>query len=239
MRRANILTTIALVGACAPMHVGEPCQAGHCVQGAECAAVQRDLDRCVALCDDPFGACAGGEVCYPLGYGDGRLGCYPGGDTAIGAPCTYPTECVRGAYCFFGTDVTSGVCGRACGLAGGCALAREPCRADPDCASNFCVCTIRDCTTGAPGACTEPCTLATGAVSGRCASGAACAAFAAEGVTECLPGGTTPVGAACVTLAECVLGALCIDAGSSPICRQACDTDADCPAHVTCSGGIC
>ncbi len=190
-RSASLALPLAVafsVAACAPMQVGEPCTVGHCAAGAECAMVVPDQDRCVALCEPSFdgglafGLCAGGETCWPLGYGDHPewFGCYPGGAVPVGSPCNYPVECVRGAFCIFETVGTPGLCAPACGER--CVPDGEPCATDQDCVGT-CVCTSGDCAGPSFTArCAPSCDASTGA---GCDAGTECMALS-NGMAACL-----------------------------------------------------
>jgi hypothetical protein len=220
--------------ACAPMQVGEECMRDHCVAGAQCAMVTAGVDQCVALCESPFGLCEGGEVCYPLGYADHEdwFGCYPGGTTPIGAVCTYPTECERGAWCRWLAVDTPGFCGRACNEEP-CSRTGEPCSEDAECISGLCVCPSGGCAAHVS-ICMEPCDHAPS----LCADGDVCIGLSGGGAA-CFPPGTTAIGATCSDAAECERGAVCFDGGSGPRCVRACNGDTDCVSPATCSGGVC
>jgi len=72
----------------------------------------------------------------------------------------------------------------------------------------------------------------------NCATGSSCYVYfdgtAGAEVTGCYATGTVPIGGSCAYLNDCVRGASCFG-GSTGICRETCDTTADCSSG-TCTG---
>lgn len=251
MRGLVATLACAYLGACSPMRgPGEPCRVGDCIEGSVCARVTsgptgEGVDECIALCDRPAddqpARCDDGSLCY--GADESRLdvwGCFPGGEIPIGAPCGYPTDCVRGAFCSIDDPVArTGTCAPACND-GGCGLG-EPCAEIVDCAEGL-ICA----STGSSGTLADPRCVATCDPSPSdapylCADGSACwLAWEVSGVPwACYPGGSTVAGAACTHLGDCERGTLCVELAEGAYCTRVCVADRDCAAFERCTAGLC
>lgn len=227
--------------------VGQPCEGeGDCVAGSTCAAVRRLADgsfayECIELCLPENGyRCPGAELCW-IARGDrlDLLGCFPGGDDPLGAPCTYVTNCERGLACEFdappdGSEPTEGTCVPGCEF-GPCGEG-EPCRYLSDCDASLYCAPVRRVGDAFASECVPGCEAPTDAFAGLCADGRACVGlFAAGPETGCVPGGDRPVGAPCEYAVDCIRGAICVTtAVGARECASACNVSADCSG-----GGVC
>ncbi len=248
-RRALVIVALILTSCGAHDRApGEPCDSdADCVADSSCAAVDvRDgvaRYECVAHCDPPAvpyypSRCEGGGVCWSVSTATPDVyGCFLGNDIPIGHTCEYTLSCVRGSTCQEWAE--GSFCTPVCDLYGCGPM--EPCSQPYDCESGLLCATIGTSGTLADGACIAECATPSGGV-GLCDDGSTCADFHySDGtvVYGCIPGGATPVGESCSYSVECERGALCVDDGPTGVCRQACNSSADCPSGAACDGGTC
>ncbi len=173
-------------------------------------------------------------------------------------------DCGAGMACVYGTTMMGGMASTICIAAGvralgeTCGAAEGQCQAGLFCSASTNICTeyccegsVADCSQAgalcfgggaeAPwlGVCNVPagCTLVP---QSGCGAGEACYPVSADGTTDCLTAGTTPVGMTCDSANACVPGAICAGMGGMFTCQRTCrmGMDADCMGMGMCTGGL-
>ncbi len=230
------------VGVCRPGGPGTGAFGSQCTADAQCASLYcrpapNATSYCGVPCQPNLGECLPAEVCTPQagGCGSCQSAALSGAQRGLGELCTSNAECVSGvcmedagiyycsqsctddSFCPDGYHCRSGSCARGAPGAIG-----DPCVSNDDCAEPLscysdgenAYCTQMGCDTGAT--CPAPMVCTMIGVSGVCV----------------LP--LAPVGAACITAADCQTGA-CLQFNGDGFCTLACDRDVSCPAGTFCT----
>jgi hypothetical protein len=173
-------------------------------------------------CNLPSCGCATGRVCYPDTVQTG-LSCFVTDGVQEGQACPNGEVCASGSGCF----------GSMC---------KRYCNADTDCTAfdgaRLCLQTIWPDQTDISGVlvcqriCDPVSPQSPRSPLQTCPAGFNClAGDTMPGASDCVPGGTGGLGAACTTRAECLPGYYCTVNG---ICNRYCYTTADCTGGSTC-----
>jgi len=231
---------------------GEHCPSGACAANLVCVGTDSDGYRCRRNCSTTAN-CAAGQQCLPLSGGGGA--CFPGGNAGPGDDCESPADCRSGLLCVAESQgAATGTCFTECtpGGANTCAV-NEACEAigggqgicypedvPPErvgmceaCGNGVLCETGLLCISATGGStCQRRCTSDT-----QCGANRRCATVGSNRFCTCNTGDLKGDGESCAADAECLSGFECIVDGvaSGPVCREACDSAADCDDDQACS----